>query len=215
MRISLLAPRRFPADRSSFDSAGLSSGTTGSRAQMRRREFITLLTGLAAWPFAARAQHAGKLPTIGILGTATPSIQSQWFIGFVQRLRELGWIEDRTVAIELRWAEGRSERYTEIAADFVRRKVDVIVTSGAAVLAAKQATSVIPIVFAAGKRPGRRRPRRELVAAGGQRHRPVAPGPRSCRQTSPTLARACPGSAPFGDFDQPRLSGRSAGNGRG
>jgi putative ABC transport system substrate-binding protein len=120
---------------------------------MQRREFITLLGGAAAWPLAARAQQTGKLPTIGILGTATPSIQSQWFIGFVQRLRELGWIEDRTVAIELHWAEGRSERYTEIAADFVRRKVDVIVTSGAAVLTAKQATSVIPIVFAAANDP--------------------------------------------------------------
>jgi ABC-type uncharacterized transport system substrate-binding protein len=116
---------------------------------VKRREVVTLLGGAAAaWPLAARAQRAGTLPTIGILGTATPSIQSQWFVGFVQRLRELGWIEDRTVAIEIHWAEGRTERYAEIAADFVRRKVDVIVTSGAAVLAAKQATSVIPIVFA-------------------------------------------------------------------
>ena len=121
---------------------------------IKRREFITLLGGATvAWPLAARGQRAGKLPTIGILGTATPSIQSQWFVGFVQRLRELGWIEDRTVAIEVRWAEGRSERYSEIAAEFVRRKVDVIVTSGAAVLAAKQATSVIPIVFAAANDP--------------------------------------------------------------
>src|SRR5262245_45029892 len=103
---------------------------------MRRREFIVTLGGTVAWPPSAGGQQAGKLPTIGILGTATPSIQSQWFAGFVQRLRELGWIEDRTVAIEVRWAEGRSERYTEIAAEFVRRKVDVIVTSGAAVLAA-------------------------------------------------------------------------------
>jgi putative tryptophan/tyrosine transport system substrate-binding protein len=121
---------------------------------MKRREFIRLVGGAAvAWPLAARSQQAGKLPRIGILGTATPSIQSQWFVAFVQRLRELGWIEDRTVAIELRWAEGRSERYTEIAAEFVRRKVDVIVTSGAAVLAAKRATSVIPIVFAAASDP--------------------------------------------------------------
>jgi|SRR5262249_24814755 len=120
---------------------------------MRRREFIVTLGGTVAWPLCAGGQQAGKLPTIGILGTATPSIQSQWFAGFVQRLRELGWIEDRTVAIEVRWAEGRSERYTEIAAEFVRRKVDVIVTSGAAVLAAKQATSVIPIVFAAANDP--------------------------------------------------------------
>jgi putative ABC transport system substrate-binding protein len=120
---------------------------------IRRRAFITLLGGAAAWPLAARAQQGGKLPTIGILGTATPSIQSQWFAGFVQRLRELGWIEDRTVAIEVRWAEGRTDRYAEIAAEFVRRKVDVIVTSGAAVLIAKQATSTIPIVFAAATDP--------------------------------------------------------------
>ena len=103
----------------------------------------------AAWPLAARAQQPGKLPTIGFLGASTPSAESQWIAAFVQRLRELGWIEGRTVAIEYRWAEGRSERFAEIAAEFVRLKVDVIVTSGTpAVLAAKQATSVIPIVFA-------------------------------------------------------------------
>jgi ABC-type uncharacterized transport system substrate-binding protein len=121
---------------------------------MRRREFITLLGGTtAAWPLAARAQQPGKLPTIGFLGTTTPSAQSQWTAAFVQRLRELGWIEGRTVAIEIRWAEGRSERYTEIAAELVRLKVDIIVTAGAAVLAAKQATSAIPIVFAAANDP--------------------------------------------------------------
>ena len=122
---------------------------------MRRREFITLLGGAAAaWPLAARAQQAGKLPTIGFLGAGTPSAQGQWAAAFVQRLRELGWIEGRTVAIEYRWAEGRTERFAEIAAEFVRLKVDVIVTTAtAAVLAAKQATSVIPIVFAAAGDP--------------------------------------------------------------
>jgi putative ABC transport system substrate-binding protein len=116
---------------------------------MRRRDFITLLGGAAAaWPLAARAQQSGKLPTIGFLGAATPSSWSQWTGAFVQRLRELGWVDGRTVAIEYRWAEGRSDRYTEIAAEFVRLKVDVIVTVGSAVLAAKQVTSVIPIVFA-------------------------------------------------------------------
>jgi len=118
---------------------------------MKRREFITLLGGAAAaWPLAARAQQAGKLPTVGYMGSATPAIQGQWAAAFVQRLRELGWVDGRTVAIEYRWAEGRSERAAEIAADFAQRKVDVIVTSGTGtVLAAKQATSVIPIVFAA------------------------------------------------------------------
>jgi putative ABC transport system substrate-binding protein len=114
----------------------------------RRRDFIKVITGAAAaWPLVAHAQQSAKLPTIGFLGGATLSAWSNWVAAFVQRLRELGWIEGRTVAIEVRWAEGRSERYTEIAAEFVRLKVDVIVTGGAAVFAAKQATAVIPIVF--------------------------------------------------------------------
>jgi len=116
---------------------------------MKRREFITLLGGAAAaWPLAARAQQAGKLPIIGFLGASTPSAWSQWTAAFAQRLRELGWTEGRTVAIEYRWAEGRSERYTDIAAEFVRHNVDVIVTVGSAVAATKQVTSTIPIVFA-------------------------------------------------------------------
>jgi putative ABC transport system substrate-binding protein len=116
---------------------------------MNRRHFITLLGGAAvAWPMAARAQQAGKLPTIGFLGAATPSVASHWVAAFVKRLGELGWIEGRTVAIEYRWADGRNERYAEIAAEFVGLKVDVIVTwASAPVIAAKQATSVIPIVF--------------------------------------------------------------------
>ena len=98
---------------------------------MKRREFITLLGGAAAaWPLAARAQQPGKLPTIGFLGAGTPSAPEPWTAAFVQRLRELGWIEGRTVAIEYRWAEGRNERFAEIAAEFVRLKVDVIVTHG-------------------------------------------------------------------------------------
>jgi putative ABC transport system substrate-binding protein len=121
--------------------------------QLRRREFITLLGGATTWPLATHAQQAGKLPTIGFLGAATPSAWSQWVAAFVERLHELGWIEGRTVAIDYRWAEGRSERYGEIAAEFVRLNVDVIVTVGSAVLAAEQATSVIPIVFAAATDP--------------------------------------------------------------
>ena len=115
----------------------------------RRREFITLMGDVAtAWPLAARAQQPGKLKTIGFLGTITPAVQIRWTDAFVQRLRELGWIEGRTIAIEFRWAEGRSERAAEIVAEFVRQKVDVIVAGGTEyVLAAKQATSVIPIVF--------------------------------------------------------------------
>jgi ABC-type uncharacterized transport system substrate-binding protein len=122
---------------------------------MRRRDFIGLVGGAAtAWPLAARAQQPAKLPTIGFLGPGTPSSNGQLVAAFVQRLRELGWTEGRTIAIEVRWAEGRSERAAEIAAEFVGLKVDVIVAGGTAVItAAKQATSVIPIVFAAAGDP--------------------------------------------------------------
>jgi putative ABC transport system substrate-binding protein len=114
-----------------------------------RRKFLATLGGAAAgWPLAARAQQPAKLPTIGFLGAGTLSAWSLWVGAFVQRLRELGWIEGRTVVIDYRWAEGRTERYAEIAAEFVRLKVDVIVTVGGAVAAAKQATATIPIVFA-------------------------------------------------------------------
>jgi putative ABC transport system substrate-binding protein len=117
---------------------------------LRRREFITLLGGAAAsWPLAASGQQMPRLPTIGSLSPMTASVENQRVAAFVQRLRELGWIEGRTVAIKVRWAEGRSERAAEIVAEFVRQKVDVIVSGGTvSVLAAKQATSVIPIVFA-------------------------------------------------------------------
>jgi putative ABC transport system substrate-binding protein len=116
---------------------------------MKRRAFITLLSGAAVWPLAARAQQPAKLPTIGLLGSGTAAAQSQWTAAFVQRLHELGWSEGRNVAIEYRWAEGRTERFAEIAAEFVRLKVDVILTHNTPpTLAAKQATSVIPIVFA-------------------------------------------------------------------
>jgi putative ABC transport system substrate-binding protein len=121
---------------------------------VKRRAFIMLLGGAAAWPLAARAQQPGKVPTIGFLVAGTPSSHGQWVAALVQRLRELGWIEGRTIIIEYRWAEGRTERFAEIAAEFVRRKVDVIVTSAtAAIVAAKRATSAIPIVFAAAGDP--------------------------------------------------------------
>jgi putative ABC transport system substrate-binding protein len=120
---------------------------------MRRREFIAGLAG-AAVPVMVRAQQARKLPTIGLLNTGSPSTQGQWVAAFVQRLHELDWIEDRTIAIERRWAESRTERFADIAAEFVRLKVDVIVTgSTPAVIAAKRATSLIPIVFVAAGDP--------------------------------------------------------------
>jgi putative tryptophan/tyrosine transport system substrate-binding protein len=116
---------------------------------VRRRAFITFLGGAVAWPIAARAQQPGKLPTIGFMGGATALAGSQWAAAFSQRLRELGWIENRTVAIEYRWGEGRDERFAEIAAEFIRLKVDVIVTYGTpSAIAAKKTTAVIPIVIA-------------------------------------------------------------------
>ena len=117
---------------------------------MRRREFIVLLGGaVVAWSLPLRAQQAATLPTIGFLGASIPSTQKDRVAAFLQRLRELGWIEGRTVAIEYRWAEGRSEGLTELAAELVRLRVTVIVTGGApAVFAAEQASSTIPIVFA-------------------------------------------------------------------
>jgi putative tryptophan/tyrosine transport system substrate-binding protein len=122
---------------------------------MKRREFITLLGGtVASWPLPARAQQAAKLPTIGFLGPSTASFERASTDAFVQRLRELGWIENRTVAIEYRWAEGRDERFAEVAAEFVQRKVDVIFTYGTpSSITAKKATAVIPIVFAAAGDP--------------------------------------------------------------
>ena len=123
--------------------------------QLRRREFITLVGGAAAWPLAAaRAQQPTKLPTIGFMGSGTPSADHPWTAAFVLRLRKLGWIEGHTVAIEYRWGDERNESYAAIAAELVRLKVDVIVTAGTVqIVAAKQATAVIPIVFAAAGDP--------------------------------------------------------------
>src|SRR5262245_1647127 len=105
---------------------------------LRRREFITLLGGAAAaWPIAARAQQASKVPIIGFLG-ANAAAWSPWTAAFLKRLGELGWIEGRAVAIEYRWSEGRPERVAEIAAEFVRLKVDVMVTNGTSVPTVKQ-----------------------------------------------------------------------------
>jgi putative ABC transport system substrate-binding protein len=122
---------------------------------VKRREFIALLGGMAAaWPLAARAQQLERMRRIGFLGSATLLVESQRVAAFVQRLRQLGWIENRNVAIEYRWAEGRTERFTELAAEFARLKVDLIVAATTpAVIAAKQATSVIPIVIATANDP--------------------------------------------------------------
>jgi ABC-type uncharacterized transport system substrate-binding protein len=121
------------------------------RKRVKRREFISLLGGTAAaWPLAVRADQPAKRPTVGFLGDSTPLAESERAAAFARRLHDLGWIEGRTIAIEYRWADGRSDRLAEIAAEFARLKVDIIVTGGTpAVMAAKQAAPVVPIVFAA------------------------------------------------------------------
>jgi len=124
---------------------------------MKRREFILALGGAAAaWPLAARAQQAAKLPTIGFLGALTASDQRQWIDAFVQRLRELGWIEGHTVMIEYRWAEGRFDRSTAMLGELIRLGVDVIVTHATYnVLAAKRGNVRHPDHLRLGRRPGR------------------------------------------------------------
>jgi ABC-type uncharacterized transport system substrate-binding protein len=125
-------------------------GADQMATNIARRKFIAALGGgMVAWPLAARAQQPGKLPTIGFLGVTSPSTMKDFVGAFVQRLHELGWFEGRTVTIEYRWAEGHSERISNIAAEFVRLNVDVIVTqSNTSTAVVKQATSTIPIVFA-------------------------------------------------------------------
>ena len=123
---------------------------------MQRREFITLLGGASslAWPLAARAQQPRRLPTVGYMGSQARSDQNRWTDAFVQKMRELGWVDGSTVTIQYRWAEGSGARAAEIAAEFVRLKVDVIVTNGTTmIIAAKRATSDVPIVFAAAGDP--------------------------------------------------------------
>ena len=183
--------------------------------RLKRREFITLLGGtVAASPLAARAQK--KLPTIGFLGANSPAVQRQWTAAFVQRLHELGWTEGLNLAIEYRWAEGRFDRAPAIIAEFVRLKVDVIVTHATAnVVAAKQATSVIPIIFTSVANPVGNNLVASLARPGRQRHRPVGPDSRCRRQAPRTLARDYPRPAPVGDHGQCRCSQRGAGDGRG
>ena len=134
---------------------------------MQRREFIKVIGGsAAAWPLAARAQHAGKLPTIGILGVNS-SVWGPWTAAFIGRLRELNWIEGRTITVEYRWDEGRPERFKENAAELVRQNVDVIITRGSVVPLLKQATTTIPIVFAVSFDPVRDTLVQSLAHQGG------------------------------------------------
>src|SRR5258708_28896070 len=135
---------------------------------LRRREFLELLGGLTVfWPAAAMGQK--KVPTIGFLGGGTAaSAWSSWASAFAKRLAELGWIEHRTITIEYRWGEGRSDRYAEIAAEFVQRKVDVIVTAGGPAPPLIRAASVLPTFLAPGAGPRRGGPPAPLAGPGGK-----------------------------------------------
>jgi putative tryptophan/tyrosine transport system substrate-binding protein len=157
---------------------------------MRRREFITLLGGAAAaWPLAARAQQSTKLPTIGFLGANNATFERASTDAFVQRLRELGWIENRTVAIEYRWAEGRDGRFAEIAAEFIRLKVDVILTyATSSSIATKEGDSGYSDCVCRRRRPGRHGSRRFISATGRQHHGLVDSANRSCQQASRNAA---------------------------
>ena len=117
---------------------------------MRRRDFIKVITGSAtAWPLAARAEQTAKVPRIGFLGLSSPSAFAPRLEGFRQGLRDFGYIEGTNITIEYRWAEGHYERLPELATEIVRANVDLIVTHGTpGSLAAKQATTTIPIVVA-------------------------------------------------------------------
>ena len=174
-----------------------------------------LMSATSAWPLSARARRAGKLPTVGFLG-ASLSIESQRVAAFVQRLRELGWIDGRNVAIDYRWAEGRNERYAEAAAELVRLKVDIIVTVATpATLAAKEATTVIPIVFGAASDPVGTGLVENSGATRRQHHRSVK-SDNGCRWEEARIpARDCAQSAPIGDLDECRQSRRCDGHGRG
>jgi putative ABC transport system substrate-binding protein len=120
----------------------------------RRREFIAGLASVAVSPVVTQAEQSGSLPTIGFIGSSTAAAMAPWVMAFAQRLLELGWVDGRTIKIKYLWAEGRNERYAEIANDFVRSKVDVIVTYGTPpTRAAQQATASIPIIFAAAADP--------------------------------------------------------------
>jgi putative ABC transport system substrate-binding protein len=143
---------------------------------MKRREFITLLGGAAAWPAVARAQQPAKLPTIGSIGAGTLSSGREATAAFVQRLRELGWNEGRNVAFVYRWTEGSNDRAAEVATEFVRLRVDVIVAEGTpTTAAAKQATSVIPMG------PGRHRLGCKSRTTRREHHRTIEPDQRRCR----------------------------------
>ena len=117
---------------------------------MRRREFISLIGGAAAWPLAARAQQSAKVPRVGFMGNSTEALEANLVGPFREGLRELGYEERRNIVIEYRWAEGKYERFPALIAELLAANVDVIVTAGTpASLAVKKATSSVPFVMVA------------------------------------------------------------------
>src|SRR5262245_37623720 len=168
---------------------------------MRRRKFISMLGSAAGWPLAARAQQT-RLPTVGYFGASTVSSQSQRVTAFGRRLHELGWIEGRNIAIEYRWAEGHFERSAALIAELVRLNVDVIVTHATEnVIAAKQATSVIPIVFAVAGDPVGNGLFASLAQLGSNVTGLSIQAPDRW-QATPTLARGPPQARAVGDLGQ-------------
>ena len=157
---------------------------------MKRRDFITLLGGaVTTLPLVARAQQQAKLPIIGFLGPTSLSAWRVYVPAFTQRLGELGWIDGQTVAIEYRWADGRAERYSEIADEFARSKVNVIVTGGSSGAAAKRVTSTIPIVLAVSNDPVGDGSGRKFGTSGRERHRLIGSRSRTCWQATRKFSR--------------------------
>ena len=182
--------------------------------QWKRREFLTPLGGaVAAWPLAARAQQP-KLPTIGYLGVSTASSWRDWTAAFVRRLGELGWTEGRTVAIEYRWAEGRVERSAEIVADFVHRKVDVIVTGAPQSL--QPSVQRLPSLSSSRLQPTRLAAASSRVWRGRAATSPACPSSsRMLLQADRAPARAHPRVPPLGGPQQCRLCRLGGGDPRG
>ena len=176
---------------------------------MKRREFITLVGGAAAWPLAARAQQQRTMPVVGFLDAGSAAERVQQVAAVRKGLAEGGYQEGQNVALEFRWAEGQYGRFAELAADLVRRGVNVIVTpgSGTAALAAKAATHDDPDRVRRHERSGQGRAGRKFESTGRQCHRDQFPRWRGRRQAHAASARSGARSPPRRTLCQPDGSG--------